>query len=147
MSLVPTISFFTSNSAVASNDISNIYVGMRIREEIVHDFFKAYASQLGFAIRKEGKNDYLSFLCVHAGAFRDTRELPVDVTPKDSIASLTGHVRKRVVRTRRTGCQWKVRATLNDNGEYIVSIFTDGHNHALNPFDRLNLKGILLLNF
>ena len=113
---------------------------MRIKQDVAHNFFKEYAFNHGFAVRKEGRKEYLSFLCVHGGKYLNTRQLPADVTPKDEATALpTTEIRRREIRTRRIGCEWKVRCALH-SGEYTITAFTDNHNHPVDPMTRFKIK-------
>ncbi|KAJ0960201.1 hypothetical protein J5N97_001976 [Dioscorea zingiberensis] len=119
---------------VDSDEIfDEIKVGMKVySEEEAYDFYNRYAMSKGFSVRKGNKRRSLGeplrqreFLCSKAG-YREY----------DGV----GKVRKFNRLELRTGCEAKVRFTI-EKGVWMVSYFNSQHNHELaTSEERINLR-------
>ncbi|KAL2922755.1 Protein FAR1-RELATED SEQUENCE 5, partial [Bienertia sinuspersici] len=117
------------------------YVGMQFLSiEDGLKFYKTYAEACGFNVRKaittkskKGDMAFKYFLCNKAG-FKGKRKVQVvdilkdnegdDVVVQSSLIS-----RKRLVT--RVGCKAKMVLKLFNKSSYVVTIFHEGHTHAL----------------
>ncbi|EMR08594.1 hypothetical protein PNEG_03070 [Pneumocystis murina B123] len=144
----------STSSTVVDNNIANIHytihpvdsqnlipqpqVGVHYASpEDIRAMLDAYAKFKGFAVSVRASNRITyRWQCVHGGKYRNTRNLPNEITVDPVIVSdPTIPHRQRKQTTKRTNCPWLVRAGLSQSELWKITKVVDEHNHRLYPED------------
>ncbi|KAG5518949.1 hypothetical protein PMAC_002480 [Pneumocystis sp. 'macacae'] len=105
--------------------------------EDIRAMLDAYAKFKGFAVSVRASNRITyRWQCVHGGKYRNTRNLPAEITVDPAlVADPTAPRRQRKQTTKRTNCPWLVRAGLSQTELWKITKVVDEHNHRLYPDD------------
>ncbi|KAG4301131.1 hypothetical protein PCANB_002440 [Pneumocystis canis] len=105
--------------------------------EDIRAMLDAYAKLKGFAVSVRASNRITyRWQCVHGGKYRNTRNLPDEITVDPVlVADPTIPHRQRKQTTKRTNCPWLVRAGLSQSELWKITKVIDEHNHRLYPDD------------
>lgn len=112
-------------------------------EEAAYNFYKSYAKEIGFNVRK-GKVQKLSdgsirkrFLFCTREGFREKKQSTETARyQKDLSKDKKGYQRKET----RTGCKARVQFTV-EKGKWVISQFNPDHNHDLEGKLKLQISG------
>ncbi|KAG6744874.1 hypothetical protein POTOM_051514 [Populus tomentosa] len=91
-------------------------------EEEAYEFYKSYADEIGFNVRK-GKVQRLTNKAIRKRYFFCSRE---GFRQKKELSTMTKYKRKET----RTGCNAKIHCTV-ENGKWVISQVSLEHNHPL----------------
>ncbi|XP_057811252.1 protein FAR1-RELATED SEQUENCE 5-like [Salvia miltiorrhiza] len=113
------------------DDLLKPYVGKVLKTlDEAYEFYSMYGHAVGFDTRrggiKRGKHRqvlYQYFICRREGVKPDSKK---DI----SESSVQKKIRRRKPSTR-NGCKARITATLNDDGNYVFTSFSELHNHSL----------------
>ncbi|OAY81016.1 Protein FAR-RED IMPAIRED RESPONSE 1 [Ananas comosus] len=112
------------NSEVRDVNISAPEIGMTfINFDVVLNFYKHYAQEIGFAVVKrstkmtDGKATYVIIACSRHGKMYRT---VTNIRPRPSVA--------------KTNCPARINVVINADSSCVISKITLEHNHTLSPY-------------
>ncbi|OAY75548.1 Protein FAR1-RELATED SEQUENCE 2 [Ananas comosus] len=112
------------NNEVGNVNISAPEIGMAfINFDVVFNFYKHYAQEIGFAVVKrstkmtDGKATYVIITCSRHGKMYRT---VTNIRPRPSVA--------------KTNCPARINVVINADSSCVISKITLEHNHTLSPY-------------